>query len=259
MERWLLELEAGRTQAAWDLLLTRYRQLMLATIRRLVRDDDVMDVFASTCEALIANDCARLRTYSATSPGAAKFPTWLVAVVRNLTIDWLRKTEGRRRIAVPETISPLQREIFRAICIDGASHIEAFEMIRARWSATLSFVDFLRELRAMNQSAPCPNGIPARRPDRSLTMDQVADRTSIVDEVAAVEAARRIEAALATHPDDVRVAVQLFVVERLSAAEVARIVGWPNDKAVYNRVYRALTAVRLVLEREGITRSSDLL
>jgi DNA-directed RNA polymerase specialized sigma24 family protein len=48
------------------------------------------------------------------------------------------------------------------------------------------------------------------------------------------------------------VALQLYVVQGTPAADVARILGWPNAKAVYNRVYRALQSVRAVLERDGI-------
>jgi DNA-directed RNA polymerase specialized sigma24 family protein len=50
----------------------------------------------------------------------------------------------------------------------------------------------------------------------------------------------------------VRLAVELFVVERMAAADVARVVGWPNAKAVYNRVYRVLMALRAELHKEGI-------
>jgi DNA-directed RNA polymerase specialized sigma24 family protein len=54
------------------------------------------------------------------------------------------------------------------------------------------------------------------------------------------------------------VAVQLFVIDELPAKDVARIVGAPNAKAVYNRVYRALAAAREELERAGIRREDVL-
>ena len=109
MEPWLTEIAAGRYQAAWDLVAERYNRLILATIRRLVRDhDDVMDVFSAVCQALSENDLARLRRF-VDEPTRARFSTWLVAVVRNLTIDWLRKRDGRRRDDVPEALSGLQR------------------------------------------------------------------------------------------------------------------------------------------------------
>ena len=52
------------------------------------------------------------------------------------------------------------------------------------------------------------------------------------------EVAPRLDALLGDLPADERLAVRLFVVEDLPAAEVARVVGWPNAKAVYNRVRR---------------------
>ena len=113
MEPWLTPLNAGDSQAAWDLFAERYRRLMLATIRRMVADhDDVMDVFSTVCQALSANDFARLKRYSERSAQSASVATWLVAVVRNLTVDWLRQRDGRRRLSVPSALSPLQQEIY---------------------------------------------------------------------------------------------------------------------------------------------------
>jgi DNA-directed RNA polymerase specialized sigma24 family protein len=51
-----------------------------------------------------------------------------------------------------------------------------------------------------------------------------------------------------------RVAVHLYVVEELPAADIARILGLPNAKAVYNRVYRALAALRQRLVQDGFLR-----
>jgi len=54
-------------------------------------------------------------------------------------------------------------------------------------------------------------------------------------------------------PED-RVAVELYVVEEVPAATVARLLGLPNAKAVYNKVYRALAVLRARLEGVGIRR-----
>jgi DNA-directed RNA polymerase specialized sigma24 family protein len=43
-------------------------------------------------------------------------------------------------------------------------------------------------------------------------------------------------------------------VEELSAADIARILGLPNAKAVYNRVYRGLELLRSTLEKSGLRR-----
>jgi DNA-directed RNA polymerase specialized sigma24 family protein len=66
------------------------------------------------------------------------------------------------------------------------------------------------------------------------------------------ECASGINAALQTLPPDERLAVQLFVVDGIPAASVAKIVGWPNSKTVYNRVSRAVARLRPELERLGI-------
>lgn len=189
MEPWQAKLEQGDTQGAWNLFAERYRRLMLATIRRLVTDhDDVMDVFSTVCESLSANDSARLRSYTQHSGHRASVATWLVVVVRNRTIDWLRQHDARRQhdVPLPETIA---------------------------------------------DSSP--------------------------DAVESRELVRNMADALASQPPDVRLAVELFVIDGVSAGDVARAVGWPNAKAVYNRVYRALDSLRDELKRRGIG-SGDL-
>lgn len=248
MEPWIARLNAGDSQAAWDLFHDRYRRLILATIRRLVPDhDDVMDLFASVCESLIADDFSRLRRYVAQSPGRASAATWLVIVVRNLTVDFLRKRDGRRRLALPPGLSPAQQEIYLEVCMEGRSYIEAYERISARAAAPTAFHDFLREIRATHRIAPCPGQAPHRRPVRDvLPSDAVAPDSADPD------SSQRLAAELASLDPDLRLAVHLFVVDNIPAADVARLVGWPDAKAVYNRVARALARIRSRFEADGL-------
>ena len=67
-----------------------------------------------------------------------------MAVVRNLTLDWLRVRDGRRRLTVPAGLSQLQQEIYAAVCIDGYSPVEAYERISARHASAIPFHLFLR-------------------------------------------------------------------------------------------------------------------
>lgn len=253
MEPWLTELHQGHGATAWDLFVERYRRLMVATIGRLVPDaDDRMDVFAHVCQSLSANDFARLKQYSVGRVGGASVGAWLVTVVRHLSIDWLRRRDGRRRPQIPAHLSPLQREIFRAVCLDCATYVEAYEIIQSRSAAPMSFGEFLREARTTRRAAPCPEDSASRASvGVSLTEEHAAPQPAL-DGAETAELAHRIAAALALQPDDVRLAVELFTVEGMAAADVARIVGWPNDKTVYNRVYRALAALRATFERDGI-------
>jgi DNA-directed RNA polymerase specialized sigma24 family protein len=63
-----------------------------------------------------------------------------------------------------------------------------------------------------------------------------------------------VEGVLSTLGAEDRVAVELYVMEGVPADRVARVLGLPNAKAVYNRVYRALAVLREQLERAGIRR-----
>ena len=96
MEDWTAALDRDDAEAAWDFFISRYRRLIFAAIRHYAQDyDDVMDVFARVCEALREDDLRRLRAYHAQAEHRARFSTWLVTVVRNLTIDWFRGRDGR--------------------------------------------------------------------------------------------------------------------------------------------------------------------
>ena len=78
--------------------------------------DDVMDVFTHVCEALHSDDLARLRKYSAIAEPRPRFSTWLVTVVRNLTIDWFRHRDGRKRLsALAARLPRLQQQIFEHV------------------------------------------------------------------------------------------------------------------------------------------------
>jgi len=133
MEGWAAELVSGRSDAAWDAFVDRYRRLIFAAIRHYAQDyDDVMDVFARVCEALREDDLRRLRTCVAQPDHRARFSTWLVTVVRHVTVDWFRHRDGRRRLSVVAGgLPPLRRRIFEHVFLDQRSHIETYELIHA--------------------------------------------------------------------------------------------------------------------------------
>ena len=255
MEDWQAALEQGRPEAAWDLFLTRYRRLLFAAIRHYAQDhDDVMDVFARVCEGLRENDLRRLRAYTENQDHRARFSTWLVTVVRHLTIDWFRHRDGRRRLsAVAAGLPPLQRRIFEHVFLNRQSHVETYELIRsAEGGRDLSFRDFLAELRATYRA------VTAGRRGRLLLELGGPPPAEAAEPAADMPVPRETPEALAAAmqslgPED-RVAVELYVIEDLPAQDIARILGWPSAKTVYNRVYRALAAIRAALEQAGIRR-----
>ena len=252
MEPWAVKLDAGDSQAAWDLFVERYRRLIFAAIRHYTAEhDEVMDVFAQVCEALRAEDLARLRRWLATPAHTARFSTWLVTVVRNLTVDWFRHRDGRKRLStVAASLPPLERQIFEHVFTQGRSHVEAYELLRSETHAQLSFAAYLEALRATYRAVASrrQRGLmselagPAPEPD-SLPHDPAvrAEQTAVLTE------------ALATLPPEDRLVVHLFIVEEMPAEDVSRVAGLPNAKAVYNRAYRALAELRLWFARAGIS------
>jgi RNA polymerase sigma factor (sigma-70 family) len=255
MDDWAADLQAGKPDAAWDRFLERYHRLIFAAIRHYAHNhDDVMDVFARVCEALHEDDLRRLRDYVRQPQHRARFSTWLVTVVRHLTIDWFRHREGRRRLSRSvAALPPLQRRIFEYIFLDRRGHIEAYELLRSRESPALSLKEYLTELRATygavangRQSGLLRElGGPAPSDEEG---ESPADTTDTLDARAV------LTQALSGLTDEDRVAIELHVVEELPAAEVARLLGLPNAKAVYNRVYRALEVLRGQLARAGLHR-----
>lgn len=248
----MADLHGGRPEVAWDRFLDRYRRLIFAAIRHYARDhDDVMDVFARVCEALREHDLRRLRSYIEEADHRARFSTWLVTVVRHLTIDWFRRRDGRRRLSKhAEGLPGRQRRIFEHVFLERRTHIEAYELIRARESSAYSFKEFLKELRSTYTAVTAGRrgrilrelgGPPPAEPEADAS-----DSTDLADTRA------MLNGALDELSAEDRVAVQLYVLEEMSAADVARVLHLPDAKAVYNRVYRALAAVRARLEQVGI-------
>lgn len=254
MEDWLVHLEDGDPEAAWDAFLSRYRRLIFATIRHQVRDQDlVMDLFAAVCEALRVDDLARLRRYGE-GPKTARFSTWLVVVVRNLAIDALRSLRGRPRPpALADRLPPIQRQILKLVFVDGWGHREAYERLRSD-HGDLSFGQFLRELADVYRAAQGVRGLRIGGPVFTAPPPAPPGDLNVVER----QRQTVLDRALASLPAEDGAVVRLYVMEGLSASEVARLLDLPNAKAVYNRVYRALTALRTHLREAGYQHAHDL-
>jgi DNA-directed RNA polymerase specialized sigma24 family protein len=211
-----------------------------------------MDVFARVCEALREDDLRRLRAYV---PQSARFSTWLVTVVHRLTIDWFRHREGRRRLSELATrLPPLQRRIFELVFLEQHSHVAAYEQLRSSDAPALPYRDYVVELRATYHAVGA-----GRRGGVMRALGGVAPAEEAVTAPPdpSPERSALLDGALASLDVEDRLLLRLYVEEELPAADIARILGLANAKAVYNRAYRALAALRSWLERAGI-RSGDL-
>jgi RNA polymerase sigma factor (sigma-70 family) len=256
VDPWQEQLAKGNVEAGWDLFIEVYRPLILKTIRHTITNrDESMEVFAHVCAALSTNNMARVNAFYLQSTHTAKFSTWLVVVVRNQAVDWLRKQTGRRRVRIPEQLSDLERLIFDHVFVSGCSHAEAYERIRAGPHPHLRFSAFLKSIAEVYRA--CDSGIAATRSRTPSAAAPLVDHNPLPDQLAAGDELKtHLSAALDILDPQDRLALQLFVVDDLGAAEVARLLGWPSAKTVYNRVYRGLAALRAKLEQEGITPTS---
>ncbi|MDQ2767370.1 MAG: sigma-70 family RNA polymerase sigma factor [Gemmatimonadota bacterium] len=250
MEPWRARLDAGETEAAWTLFLARYHRLIGATIARCTPSaEDARDAFAEICDRLAEDDLARLRRFHDAPAHRAKFSTWLVVVVRNLAIDCRRAREGRQRSSPPPGMSPVRERIYQLVLVERRPHVEAYEALRSSGECDICFRDFVREI------ASTYRAVDARRwthlallhSDHTDAATEVAPPTDAVERA---DEAARLARALAQLTAKEREAIMLYVVEERSAAEVARAVGWSSAKTVYNRVHRALAAVRTILSAE---------
>jgi RNA polymerase sigma factor (sigma-70 family) len=253
MDDWMVELRRGSSDAAWDLFIARYRRIIFAAIHHYARDpDDAMDIFAWVSEALRKDDLHRLRRYAEQPTHSAQLSTWLVTVVRHLTVDWFRHRDGRRHLSrIAEGLTPLQRRIFACVYVDRQHHVAAYELIRAD-APELTFGEFLAELRATRQALSAGGhghvlrGMTVQLPDEARVQaprtGETGQRRAVLD-----DAARSLNTGE-------RQVVDLYVIDERPAAAVATMLGLPNAKAVYNRVYRALGVLREQLEKAGIRR-----
>jgi RNA polymerase sigma factor (sigma-70 family) len=257
VDAWVVELRRGKSDAAWDLFLDRYRRLIFAAIRHYAQDyDEVMDVFAQVCESLRDADLKRLRSYFDRPSHTARFSTWLVTVVRHLTVDWFRHRDGRRRLStVAAELPPLRRRIFEFLFISKRSHVESYELLKSSDGLDLTFGQFLAEVSATYRA------VAGGRRGRILRAlgGPAPPAGDVEDEQSSVRERREeLEDALSCLSPEERVAVELFVVEEMPAEAVAKVVGWPNAKAVYNHVYRALAAMRTRLSTlDGVGRPTS--
>jgi RNA polymerase sigma factor (sigma-70 family) len=254
MDDWMVELRRGNSDAAWDLFVARYRRVIFAAIHHYARDpDDAADIFAWVCEALRADDLRRLRQYADYPRHDARVSTWLVTVVRHLTVDWFRHRDGRRHLSlIGESLPPLRRRIFELVYLDRHTHVEAYELIRTGACADLTFPQFLTELRRTHETVTAGRHGHVLRAMAGQSGDAPrvqAPRTGETAERRAV-----LDDAVRSLNTGERRAVDLYVIDERPAATVATMLGLPNAKAVYNRVYRALEVLRERLEKAGIRR-----
>lgn len=131
-EEALLESLVAEPGRRWPAFLETYTPELMRLIARRFRDrDDQMNAYVFVCEALAANDLAKVRRFLADRDRRqARFATWLAVVVRNLCIDWRRSVYGRRTLpAAVRRLGRMQQLVFRYVFWEGRTCAEALELL----------------------------------------------------------------------------------------------------------------------------------
>lgn len=198
--------DAAARESAWTAFLAQYSDLMLHVARHQGGDHDAaMDRYLFVIQALQANDCHRLRAYTANGDG--KFTTWLLVVTRRLCFDHHRARYGR---AQSDTDASTARQAQRRQLVDllgGEVGVDGLE---------------------------APSGEDAEARCRREELRQVLLRA--LDQLSA--------------PD--RLLLRFRFEDGLSVPEIARLVGVASPFAMYRRLDKVLTRLRVVLNASGV-------
>jgi len=230
---------SGR-EAAWVDFLARYAPTIQRVIRRFERDPDRRsDCFVFVCEHLAANRSRRLRTFDADGP--ASFPTWLMAVVANLVLDWRRSVLGRHRpFSSIARLEPLEIEVYRLVVEGGASLHQAWASLRHEYrdltlERVAGVVDELHARLTSRQHWLLATRRPQVRSIESLaeeTEDPEASSPILASDEADPEARaeraeehRHLVGAMASLSVEERLAIRLRFQEELTLREVGELMG----------------------------------
>lgn len=110
----LLALLNADPHRGWGRFIERYTPVILARLEWAgLRDqDEKMEVYTLVCERLVADRCARLRSWK---PGLGTIEGWLSVVVRHVVVDWVRSRAGRRRMfGAVRDLAAFDRRVFEA-------------------------------------------------------------------------------------------------------------------------------------------------
>jgi RNA polymerase sigma factor (sigma-70 family) len=264
---WVPGLQAREMEEAWDQFLDEYAAVILQVVHLFEREQDrVDDCFLFVCEQLKRDRLRRLRRFEA--DGAASFPTWLRAVVRNLCLDWRRKRFGRPRIfrsiaSLPE----VDQEVFRCIYFRKLSENETLHTVRATHPALdrEGLADSLTRIRESlsprqswllvsrnpyleSLSAEGSSGSGANR-ERELT-DPHEDPES---EAAKQEFLDALHEAMAGISPRERLLLRLRFEQDLSLEEIANLMQLGTPLKAQRSIQKALSKVRQVLLVKGIS------
>jgi RNA polymerase sigma factor (sigma-70 family) len=258
----LERLQSEDPELAWRSFLTSYSDLVYAIVTTFARDtDDAGDCFLFICEKLAEKKYRRLRTFN--PDGAARFSTWLRAVVRNLCLDWHRAHFGRRQVfrsvarlgAIEQVIFVLlfQRRLsmqlawseFSQSC-PGVSYSE-FEIRSEKLSSILTS----RHMWLLSTASATLESLDSD-PELSLA-EELVDPKPDPEALAVLQQTHSaVSRALKTLQQSDRLILRLRFSEGMGLEQIAKLVGLKDAQTADRRIR---SAVELVRQKLGIPKA----
>ncbi|HSF16323.1 MAG TPA: sigma-70 family RNA polymerase sigma factor [Vicinamibacteria bacterium] len=230
---------------AWREFLDAYAALILHVIRAKERaPDDASECFLYVCEELSRNGFRRLRRFRVDGPAA--FPTWLSAVVRNLSIDWHRRRSGRRRpFRAISRLPLLEQELFRCVFDQGMSADAALLHLKPRFPA-LSWARVSEGIERVRKAlAPRQLWLLSIRQGSLVSIEQPTDPRPDAEAAAMSREMRaHLARALRELPRADRLLLRLRYGQDLTLEQIARLTGMESAQNVDRRIRKIVDELR---------------
>ena len=258
---------------SWHAFIHRYTPVIYSVLHRyLGSTDQIHDVYAEVLDQLYHG---KLATYE----GRAALSTWLVFITRSITMDYLRRQNGRQ---LPsrcfKRLSPFDRRVFTLFFEQDRTLAETRSRLAQEWSPPPSLEDVVDAVGRVHAAVDVRTlkRLPHRRRAESLGLasarllnflehwkaeqegrNEAADPEALLLAREARERALRILALTGgLSPAEQRL-LDLRFEESLSAREIADLTPGSRPRQIYRRLYRLLAKLRGLALRNGYGESPD--
>lgn len=268
----LVALFKRNRELAWEIFLERYSDMMLKYISSRIRHrDDIMQVYASVCDKLSANNFRVIKQYQGRRN--SRLSTWLVAVLNSHCADWYRNRMGRRRyFQCLQKMASLLRLVYRYYYWDRMPYGQIAEQCKcAHLLEEMTPADISSLVAKLNRTMGSKNiwkstvaprlwlNQPVRFEEHLLTFEEGgrdvlsgqvpdADRHFLLREVTGI-----LKKAFNGLSAEEREMLQLLYWENRTARNIARHMKFENEFMVYQKRDGILKRIKKWFQNLGLT------
>lgn len=247
---------------AWDAFIEQYTPTLLALIERagVLNKDEAMDLYVRVCERLADRNCERLRNHD---PEKGTLSSWLVVVVRNVAVDWVRSRVGRRRLfGCIKELPAFEQRVFELYYWDDKMPTEIVGTLGSELRREVAIVEVFDALgriesvlterhrtELLSMATRARPAVPLDDPEGGV-IDPPAPAADPEAAMGAQQINERFGAALAELPQEDAAIVRLKYVQGLTNAQIKKALHLKDlseerVKAILDNLRAALTRSRI--------------